>query len=100
MNGDASVHSPVDENGALVDDRAATHISNNDISRDFPSPGSNGTSANLEVLKVENLSLHPLELLPGLVVETQGSESPLFLSSGAVGSSKSENQQGQNVLPI
>jgi hypothetical protein len=99
VNGDASVHSPVNENGALVGDRAAIHISNDDISRDFPSPGSNGTSTNLEVLKFENLSLQPLKLLPGLVVETQRSESSLFLlGGGATDWRQDKYEQNQSAL--
>jgi hypothetical protein len=62
VNGDASVHSPVNENGALVGDRAATHISNNDISRDFSTVGSEWTRADLEFLNLEELAFQPFKV--------------------------------------
>jgi len=63
MNENAAVHAPISQHGALVDNSAVTDIANDDIGGDLPSKGRNGTSANLEVLNLEEVSLLRLEPL-------------------------------------
>jgi VCBS repeat-containing protein len=84
---------PVGDSGALVDERAVT-VTNGDVSSD-PSPsGSSGAVADLEVLKLQHLTLEPLVEVNASLREGNRVEVATLFHASELG----HDQYNQNIL--
>jgi hypothetical protein len=99
VNEDIALHPEITDSGALIDGLAVPiSITDFDLRRDFASQGSDGAITELEVLKLEELSLQSFETISRLGRLGEGFIEPRFFTGVAPGLGQDEDQQNQNML--
>jgi hypothetical protein len=99
VNEHVSFHSEIADGGAAIDGLAIPiSIADFDVRRDLASQGSDGTITDLEVLKLEGLSLQPFQALPFFGSEGDGFIRPRLFAGVTPGLGQSDNQNNQRAL--
>jgi len=94
-----SFHSEIDDGGGAIDRLAIPiSIADFDLHRHLASQSSDGAITDLEVLKWEELSLQPFQVLPFFRSEGDGFIRPRLFAGGTPELAQSKNQQDQNAL--
>jgi len=97
VNHDTARHASISVGWSAIGD-SAIGVSNFNISRDLASPGSNRAISDLEVLKLQELSLQPFNTFPALRREGDGFKDSSTFVGGTAGLGQSEGQQNQSAL--
>jgi hypothetical protein len=99
MNKDIALHSEIADGRASIDGLAIPRsITDFNICGDFPTQGSDGAVTDLEILKLEELSLQSFETLPRFAREFKRFIEPCFFAGVAPVLGHSKDQQNQNAL--